>query len=320
MFKVIVVRLLSLVLCLIALPALAAHPYERWAEEFGIDLNVSYDGIRVMELQGGHFEATEYKAPGKMYTELQMQGMSTGIILREDLGKSYLLMPSMGFYKEESLEGGMLQSANGMEFSKIEKVGSETINGFPSTKFKTRFKDNDGKGAGFVWVTDSGVPIKMEMIYSNKDIEGMRIKQEFTELNLREQDPAVFELPANLKPMGMGNIGAMMQQAGAAAPASTTTPSPYQSNDQDLSARQQTCLEAAAAEAAQKQKTEKKKRGFGRLMGAVSRTAGRFGVGGDIGKINQDIYDANATADDVAIMAEELGISQDDVERCRNPS
>jgi hypothetical protein len=321
MSKEIVKTLPLMMLCLFALPALAAHPYERWAEEFGIDMNVSYDGIRVMRFEGGTFEATEHRAPGKMYTEVQMQGMSSGVILREDLGKSYLLMPSMGFYKEDTLDGGMMQTSNGLEFSKIEKVGSETINGFPSTKFKTRFKDNDGKGAGFMWVTDSGVPIKMEMIYSNKDSEGMRLNMEFTELNLREQDPAVFELPGNLKPMtmgGMANLGAMMQQ-GAAAPAAGTQ-SPYQSNDQDLSARQQTCLEEAAAQAARKQEKEKKKKGFGRLMGAVSRTAGRFGAGGDIGKINQDIYDANATASDVSIMAEELGISEDDVERCRNPS
>jgi hypothetical protein len=310
-------------LCFLALPALAAHPYERWAEEFGIDLNVSYVGIRVMDVQGGRFEAIEHRAPKKMYTDMQMQGMSSGVIIREDLGKSYLLMPTMGFYKEDSLEGGMMQASNGLEFSKIEKLGRESINGFPSTKFKTRFKDKDGKGAGFVWVTDSGVPIKMEMIYSNKDTEGARINMEFTELNLREQDPAVFELPGNLKPMtmgGMGNLGAMMQQGAAAPAASAGTQSPYQSSDQDLSARQQSCLEEAAAAAARKQEKEKKKKGFGRLMGAVSRTAGRFGAGGDISKINQDVYDANATASDVSIMAEELGITEDDVERCRNPS
>lgn len=320
MFKETVKTLLSMLLCLSALPALAAHPYERWADEFGIDLNASYDGTRVMHFQGGTFEATEYKAPAKMYTELQMQGMSSGVIIREDLGKSYLLMPSMGFYKEETLEGGMLQASNGLEFSKIEKVGTETVNGFPSTKFKTRFKDNDGKGAGFVWVTDSGVPIKMEMIYSNKDTEGARIDMEFIELNLREQDPAVFELPGNLKPMMMADIGSMMRQGGAAATVATGTPSAYNTQDQDLSARQQACLEEAAAAAAKKQETEKKKRSFGRIMGAMSRTAGRFGVGGNIGQINQDIYDANATASDVAIMAEELGITEADVERCRNPS
>ena len=55
-------------------------------------------------------------------------------------------MPSMGFYQEKTLEGGMLQTSNGMEFSKIAKVGKENINGHPSTKFKTRFVDNEGKG------------------------------------------------------------------------------------------------------------------------------------------------------------------------------
>lgn len=318
MLKKVTATLLSMMLCLFALPALAEHPYERWADEFGMDLNVSYDGIRVMEIQGGTFEAAEFKAPGKMYTELMMQGMSSGVIIREDLGKSYLLMPSMGFYKEDSLEGGMMQASNGLEFSKIEKLGKETINGFPSTKYKTRFQDNDGKGAGFVWVTDSGVPIKMEMIYSNKDIKGTRINMEFTELNLREQDPAVFELPGNLQPMSMGNIGAIMQQASAAAPAGTQPTAA--TNNQGLSTSQQACLEEAAAQAARKQESQKKKRSLGRLMGAVSRTAGRFGVGGDISKINQDIYNANATASDVSIVAEELGITEEEVERCRNAS
>jgi len=138
---------------LFASPAFAkegAHPYERWAEDFGIDMNVSYDGIRLMEFQGGQFEATERRAPGKMYTEINMGNMTSGVILREDLQKSYILMPSMGFYKEDSLKGGMMQSANDMEFDKIKKVGREDILGYPSTKFKTKFKDNEGKSAGFM--------------------------------------------------------------------------------------------------------------------------------------------------------------------------
>jgi hypothetical protein len=294
------------------------HPYQTWADELGIDMNVSYDGTRIMEIEGGMIEVTEHRAPGKMYTEIQMQGMSSGVILREDLGKSYLLMPSMGFYKEESLEGGLLQASNGMEFSKIEKMNTETINGFPSTKYQARFTDNDGKGAGFIWVTDSGVPIKMDMIYSNKDAKGMRISMEFTELNLREQDPAVFEIPAGLKPMSFGDIGSIMQMGGAAANPGPATPPPAQASNDGLSASQQACLEEASARAAQERENAEKKRKFGRLMGAVSRTASRFGVGNDISAINRDIYNASATAQDVEVIADELGITTEDVERCRN--
>ena len=199
---------------LFASSAFAVHPYDPWAAELGIDQNVSYDGTRVMEFQDGQFEMIERRAPGKMYTEMYVANMTSGVILREDLGKSYILMPSMGFYREESLEGGLMQASNGLEFSEIEKVGNEDVNGHASTKYKTRFKDNEGKGAGFIWVTDTGVPIKIDMIYSGQSSKGQRITMQFTELNLRAQDPAYFEVPANLKPMtmgaGMANLGQLM--------------------------------------------------------------------------------------------------------------
>ncbi len=296
--------------------AWASHPYQKWADELGIDLNVSYDGTRVMEFEGGRIQATERRAPGKMYTETQMQGMSSSIILREDLGKSYLVMPSLGFYKEDSLEGGMLQAANGMEFSKIEKVGREPVLGFPSTKYQARFKDNDGKGAGFIWVTDDGVPIKLDMIYSNRDAKGMRIGMEFTELNIRAQDPSVFELPAGLKPMSMGSFGSMMQMPGSAA-AGNNQPAPAPTGDSVASSAQEACLKEAAATAAAKREAQETKNSFGRLMGAVARTATRFGVGSDIEEIASELYEADATAEDVKTIADELGISTDDVERCR---
>lgn len=208
---------------LVAVHVLAADPFEQWAEELGVDLNASYDGTRVMEMKDGTFEFVEHKAPGKMATEMTMGSMSTGILLREDLGKGYVLMPSMGMYQETSLEDGMMRNSNGLKFQSIEKVGREEIIGFPSTKFKTRFEDKDGKGAGFIWVTDDGVPIKMDMIYTSEEVKGLRLSMEFVELNMREQDPAVFELPEGLKPMalgGMAGMGDMMNpgSAGAAAP------------------------------------------------------------------------------------------------------
>lgn len=304
----------------LSLPAAAkdgAHPYQKWADEFGLDLNVSYDGIRVIEMRQGSFEAIERRAPGKMYTEVMAGNMTAGVILREDLEKSYILMPSMGVYKEESLKGGMMQSSNGMEFSQIEKAGREEINGHPSTKYKTRFEDKEGKGAGFVWVTDTGVPIKMDMIYSSKDLKGERITMQFTELNLREQDPSVFELPPNLKPMGLGSLGDLMKM-GAQPQAADTAPSA--AGGGDLSERQQACLEEAARAAEQQRESEKKSKRFGRLLGKMARTANRLGLSNKMGGVSRDIYDANATAADVADIADELGITTEDVERCRDPS
>jgi hypothetical protein len=316
--------LAAVCIALFAVPALAVHPYERWAREFGIDPDVSYDGTRLMEYQGQQVEVTERRTPDKMYTEMYMGNMTVGIILREDLGKSYTLMPSMGFYREESLDTGLTQASNGLEFSAIEKVGEESIIGHPSSKYKARFTDNQGKGAGFIWVTKTGVPIKMDMIYSNKEVKGQRMSIAFTELNLRAQDPKYFEVPSNLKPMSIGagvsGLGQMMGMGGD-APAAESAPSGTASSAQsNLAAARRSCLEQAAL-AAEEAKAEEKGGMFGSLMSAVSdlgSMADRFGITGGDDPVAA-AYAPGASAADIAAAAERLGVTTEDIERCRTP-
>ncbi len=101
---------------------------------------------------------------------------------------------------------------------------------------------------------------------------------------------------------------------GTSAPAAEATPSPAR-DPAELQAAQQACLQEkmAAAQAAQK-----KKRGFGRLLSAAARTAG-MGGNYDLYKTTSDIYNANATAEDLAAAAKDLGLTEDEVAACQNP-
>ena len=83
----------------------------------------------------------------------------------------------------------------------------------------------------------------------------------------------------------------------------------------DQRAAQMRCLEERAAAAAQAQK---KKRGFGRLVGAVSRTASRLGDR-TVGRVMSDVGHAQATAQDLNAAARDLGLTPEDAEACRNP-
>lgn len=104
----------------------------------------------------------------------------------------------------------------------------------------------------------------------------------------------------------VGNSGAV-----AAAPA--TDPAALQ-------AAQQVCLQEKIAQA---QASQKKKRGFGSLMKAVTNTAARLGGGSELARqaaeTSRDVYDVNATAQDWERAAEDLGLTTDDIEACRNP-
>lgn len=87
-----------------------------------------------------------------------------------------------------------------------------------------------------------------------------------------------------------------------------------------LQAAQQACLQEKYEAAQKKQKTS---RGISSLMSAVSRTAGQTGnyeVAAEISSASSDLYSANATASDLSSAAKDLGLTEDDVEACRNPS
>ncbi|WP_191621255.1 peptidoglycan-binding domain-containing protein [Marinihelvus fidelis] len=102
---------------------------------------------------------------------------------------------------------------------------------------------------------------------------------------------------------------------GATPAAQTVAPAPRQRTEAELQAAQQACIQEKVAAA---QEAQKKKRGFGRLLNAAARTAGRFG-NNDVYQVSRDIYDVNATVDDVNAAAKDLGISESELEECRNP-
>lgn len=108
--------------------------------------------------------------------------------------------------------------------------------------------------------------------------------------------------------------------AGGTASATATAGAQPQMDAATLQAAQQQCLQDKIAE---KQKSQKKKKGFGSLMRAVTNTAARFGGGSDLARqvseTSNDIYNVNATADDWERAAEDLGLTEDELEACRNP-
>ncbi len=106
------------------------------------------------------------------------------------------------------------------------------------------------------------------------------------------------------------------QPPAAAAPAMDLNPPPPARSQAELQAAQQACLQRKIAEA---QAAQKKKRGFGRLMSAVTRTAFRSG-NYDLADTANDVYAAGATAEDLSAAAKDLGLAEEATAACRNPS
>lgn len=183
-----------------------AKSMEDWAAQVGVDLNLSYSATRVMETKDGRFEFKEHAAPKKRAMEMDVGGMQGTLLMREDQEKAFFVMPEMGMYREMKLTEAMKQSNHNMDMQDIEEVGRETISGYESTKYKTTFKDKNGKGAGYIWVADAGFPIKMDMIYKSRKMKGQRMTMEMKDIEIGPVDAQHFEIPEGLKPFGLGGM------------------------------------------------------------------------------------------------------------------
>ena len=87
----------------------------------------------------------------------------------------------------------------------ITEVGTETIEGFAAKKFKMLMKD--GSAGGFIWITEHGIPVKMDML-SKDGGEKTRMTITLKNLKIGPQDAQLFELPSGLTAMpSMDNLG-----------------------------------------------------------------------------------------------------------------
>lgn len=217
---------LMVVLSGIVLPAHAAGSSDlaQWAEALGLDMDVSYSGTRVMQTQQGSLSMLERRAPGKQRMEMSMGGMNAVMIIREDRETAYTLMPDFGMYRETSLAEAQSQTGDNLDLSSVDKVGRENLDGVMTTKYAVSFSDGNGKGDGFMWVSDDGIGVKMDMTYTSRGSKGQRIEMLLTDVKLGRQADDLFEVPASYKPMNMGNLGAMMGGGGQSSSAPRQVP------------------------------------------------------------------------------------------------
>jgi len=175
---------------------------------------VEYSADRVMETEAGTFEGKVYAAKDKERSETSLQGMTSVMILRRDKQLGYMLMPTqkmyqqMDFAKAQQQSGG--QAADQVE---ITEVGSDTIEGQPTTKYKLIMKD--GSAGGFMWFTKDGILMKMDTVVKNGRNKS-RMTVTLKNLKIGSQDASLFEVPTGYNAMpsfGGGGFGGAARSA-----------------------------------------------------------------------------------------------------------
>ena len=187
------------ILLVLAFSATAAHAAGLPAP------TVEYSADRVIESEAGTFNGKVYAAKGKERMEMHMGDMKTVMILRRDKQLGWSLIPMQKMYQEIDFAKAAQQSGAAPDDQvEITVVGTETIEGFETTKYKMLLEG--GSAGGFIWITQEGIPVKMDML-SKSGRKKSRITMTLTNLTIGAQDPQLFELPADYSAMPSFGFG-----------------------------------------------------------------------------------------------------------------
>lgn len=165
---------------------------------------VDFSGIRQVVTSEGSFTQTVHYSEGKERNEMQMEGMSMTTIMRPDRKVAWQLIPMQKMYMEVDLKSANKMSGYAPKDVTIEKVGSETLEGINTTKYKILMKDKSA--GGFIWLSPEHIQIKMDFL-SKEGKDKSRITMTLKNMKIEKQEPALFDLPPDYQPMpNMGNM------------------------------------------------------------------------------------------------------------------
>lgn len=168
-------------------------------------LTVEYSAQRRIESDQGVIEGSVAAAPGMERSEMRMGPMSAVMIVRSDRKVGYMVMPAQRMYQELDFAQAAQQSgAVAQDQVELEVVGTETVSGLETTKYK--FVSKDRSAGGFLWYSAEGIPVKMDVLSKNGR-EKSRMTVTLQDVRIGAQDRATFEVPAGYARMPGGLFG-----------------------------------------------------------------------------------------------------------------
>ena len=170
-------------------------------------LTVEYSAHRRIESDQGVMEGSVAAAPGMERSEMRMGSMSSVMIMRNDRKLGYMVMPAQRMYLEVDLAQAAQRSGTlAQDQVELEAVGSDTVSGLATTKYK--FVTKDRSTGGFLWYSAEGIPVKMDVL-SKYGSDKSRTTVTLHDVRIGEQDRTTFDVPAGFARMPSGGLFGM---------------------------------------------------------------------------------------------------------------
>ena len=172
------------------------------------DAKVGFSADRLLVVNGKTYQGKMWNMPGKERHEQDVNGIPAAFVLRNDTPIGDLVLPKLHTTVEFVLPPELRLFADPRLNRK--PVGHETVNGIATTKYDVEVTVPEGHGAGNLWLSDAGIPMKLDGIFTRASGRVATLHWELTRVHVGPQPASLFEPPAGFSKLPAEALGPLL--------------------------------------------------------------------------------------------------------------
>jgi hypothetical protein len=157
------------------------------------EAKVGFSADRTLIVDGKTYQGKMWTMPGAERHEQNLNGIPAAFVLHADTPIADLVLPELHTVVEFLLPPELHLFADPRLTRK--PVGHETVSGIATTKFAIDETVPEGHGEGFLWLSDSGIPMRLDGIFTRTSGRVAHLHWELHNVKLGPQPIALFETP-----------------------------------------------------------------------------------------------------------------------------
>ncbi len=177
---------------LAALILLLLSPAAAGAGTLG-DAQVGFTADRTLVIDSRTYTGKIWAMPGKERHEQVIQAFRPIFLLYADHPLADIVLPQLKTIVQFALPPEL--RLLGDPALKKRPVGSEAVDGIATTKYAIDKSVPEGHAAGTLWLTTSGIPMKLEGSFTRRDGKTETVSWELSHVKIGPQPAALFEEP-----------------------------------------------------------------------------------------------------------------------------
>jgi hypothetical protein len=172
------------------------------------EAKIGFSADRTLTVDGKIYHGRMWTMPGMERHEQNLNGIPAAFVLHSDTPIGDLVLPGLHTVVQFTLPPELHLFAD----PRLTRhpVGHETINGIATTKFAVDATVPEGHGEGFLWLSDSGIPMKLDGSFTRASGRVAKLRWELSHVQLGPQPGALFEAPHGFSKLPAEALGPLL--------------------------------------------------------------------------------------------------------------